>query len=333
MGAMADAGRLWLGLFVFSVCSLQAHAQTEPGFVLRLHAPLDSECLDARALTAQLEARTGRLASVSNAALGIDVQIDAAANGYRAEVSVSGSQRELVVDGDCSELAEALVVVIASSLGMSEPPTKPAPVREKLVQHVDPPPSAAPPNISHTAERDASPDPLQLDVALAARMLTGIMPRPAFGPSLALLAQWRALGIRVGGTFLPSSAYPIQHAFSLEVSGGWVELGLCGRAAGGSRWSMLFCADVQGGPIRASVEPLRHGAPRWDALVMAVPRAETRLQMTPSFGASLGLGAAIPLIFPRYAYSNAAGRSWQRQAIPIAQASLNGRTTETLDST
>lgn len=305
VGIGASVARRWLcvGLLWFSAGSLRAQAESG-GFALQLQAPVGAGCVDAAALTALLTARTGRSASGSDAAVGIDVQIEAAANGYRAVVSMSGSQRELVVAGDCSALDEALVVVIASSLGIREPLRAPAPAREQRVQHVDPPPLAAVPEISHSAKGDGSSVPLQLDVGLAARMLTGILPRPAFGPGLALLAQWRALGVRIGGTFLPSRDYPVQRGLALEVVGGWAELGLCGRAAGGSRWSALFCADVHGGPIRASVEPLRHGEARWDALVMAVPRVEARLQVTTLFGASAGLGAAIPLIFPRYAYSS-----------------------------
>jgi hypothetical protein len=303
MGESVARWLLCVLLLWFSTGSLRAQAESG-GFALRLEAPVGSGCVDAAALTALLETRTGRAASGSAAAPAIHVQIEAAANGYRAEVSRSGSQRELVVDGDCSELAEALVVVIASSLGIREPLSKPAPARAQRIQPVDPPPSAALPNISHTRERDASPDPLQLDVVLAARVLTGIMPRPAFGPGLAWLAQWRALGIRVGATFLPSAAYPVQGGLALEVVGGWAELGLCGRAAGGSPWSALFCAEINGGPIRANVEPLRHGVTRWDALVMAVPRVEARVQATTWLGASVGLGAAIPLIFPRYAHRN-----------------------------
>jgi hypothetical protein len=48
--------------------------------------------------------------------------------------------------------------------------------------------------------------------------------------------------------------------------------------------------------------------PRWDALVQLAPSMHAPIALTTHFGLTLGGGAAVPLIFPRYAYADAEGK-------------------------
>ena len=332
---LVSARQLWLWLLCLS--ANVAQAQSDSGFTLQLSAPDHSGCIDAARLTTEVAARTGRPSHPpqASASVHIHVQIDSTKQGYRANLSIQHAQRELLVEGSCELLDEMLVVVIASSLGIT---ANSSPKREKSVAwELDPPRRAAAPEPAQTPavaldartpqpwqlERAAAapnpaqasevtldartPQPWQLELAAAARMFTGIMPRPAFGPALRLLARSGALGLHVGGSWLPSDSYSLPSSLMLRATGILGELGVCAHAARESRVSALFCADLSAGAIRASLEPLLHATARWDALIMLVPHAQARLRLGASFGFALALGAAIPVIFPRYLFGGRDG--------------------------
>jgi hypothetical protein len=158
---------------------------------------------------------------------------------------------------------------------------------------------------TRTPGEQTRPLPWQLDLGVSARVLTGITPQPAVGPGLAVLAQWGALALHVGSSWLPSRTYSARPA--LRISGHLAELGVCGRGAGVSQLLALFCVDMWAGALRASADPLQQPSPRWDGLLLLVPRVTGRFQLARSLGVAVGLGAAIPLILPRYAYGNTSG--------------------------
>lgn len=309
--------QLWLWLLCLSASI--ARAQADSGFTLQLQAPNNEHCIDAASLTRAIEARTGRSARAPQtaAAVRVNVQIDRTAQGYRANLSIQNAQRELQVEGSCSELDEMLVVVIASSLGITPDSerkaragTRTSPAAPVVAWKLDSPLTAAEP--IQPREPVATPEagtsqPWQLEVSASARMLTAIMPRATFGPALSLFARWGALGLHASGTWLPSTAYTLPSTLTLRATGGLGELGVCGLAAGETRLLALFCADLSAGAIEARLDPLPRSAARWDGLVMLVPHAQARLQLSATFGVALALGAAIPVIFPRYLYGSTAG--------------------------
>ena len=89
------------------------------------------------------------------------------------------------------------------------------------------------------------------------------------------------------------------------LGGGIGQLDACAAAARGSRVVFTFCAGVQAGALYARAEPLARGQPRWDGLLQAAPSVRLRVLALASIGFALGLGATIPLVFPRYSYSDA----------------------------
>ncbi len=289
-----------------------ARAQAHPGFEIAVRAPEGAGCVSGEALTEQIEARAGRPAATADGGAGVqvDVVIEREAGGHRARVSMSNAsgsvqaQRELTADGPCSALDDMLVLVIASSVGVSseplsvEPPRPPQPPRAPL-------PEPEPSHASDERSPAVAAMPWLVDLEASGRLLTGTLPDLHAAVGLGLFAAYGAFAVRAGGAWLPPATS--QAALRLQHTGGFGELDLCGRAAHAARFAVLLCAGVQAGALYAEAGPLGRETPRWDGLVQLAPRVTARFGLVSWAGLALGVGSTIPVMFPRYSYVSAAG--------------------------
>ena len=313
----------------------RVHAQAAPGFAIAVRAPAQAECTSAEQLTEQVVVRTGRSAPTAQSGETLSVAVEVAAQeqaqGFRALVTVADErgrargQRELTTLGPCSTLDEMLVLVIASSVGVSaeprvapqlpRPPSpppqpelepEPQPARDSapIVISADLPSSDRAASAS-AAERSGASTPWRFDLEASGRVLTGTVPDAGLAVGGALFVEHGALGLRAAGAWLPRST--ARTALPLRLGGGFGELGLCGRAAHGSTLALLFCAAAQAGALHAATGALWRQTPRWDGLLQLAPSVTARARLLPGAGFALALGAAIPLLFPRYGYRSAAG--------------------------
>jgi hypothetical protein len=310
----AKLGPVWIR-GVVAVCwvlgwALCAHAQPEHDLALQLHAPPDAGCIDARTLSTLVLARAGHAPALAGQR--IEVEIAAHAQGYAAHVRLldadgaTRAQRELTTEDACAALDEMLVVAIASSLGVATPQevTESAPAAA-APRSCDPDPELIP--LPPTAAAPAATEPAprwQLDLGVAASVVTGITPRLAFGPGIELLAQREVLALHVGGLWLPGTRDEVAPGLELRMTAALAKLGVCVLGVRTQRLHGLFCADAWGGAVRAAADPLWQPAPRWDGLLALAPRVALRLQLAASLGVAVGVGAAIPLLYPAYAYQS-----------------------------
>jgi len=304
-----------------------AQARADAPVELSLRAPVGAGCVSAAQLAERVHTRVGRAVD-AQAAPRVEVVIEAHANGYLARVTSQVAdgrarrQRELTTRGACDTLDEMLVLVIASSVGVTPAsaatPSPRAPSKPVRLA-VDWPseraaPQLAPAAVGGTASRAL---PWHFELGALAGVVTGLLPSAAFVTGASLLVMHGALGVRTAGTWLPNQRDHAPSPLQLRTTGGLGELGLCGRAAHTSQLAVLFCASAMGGAMRAEADPLWRRTSRWDGLLLLTPRVMARLQLLPRAGLELGLGSSIPLLFPRYTYANLAGDSVQAHAAEL----------------
>jgi hypothetical protein len=297
-----------------------AHAQDAAGFRIALQAPEDARCVTTERLTQLVEERAGRTAARAGTTARVQVAVVIAprAAGYRASVTVSdgrqaSGQRELSADGACSALDDVLTLVIAASVGVAAPAPPPA-------DHQDRPRLEATRPLEPVRVGQADTEPTlawSFDLDASLRVLTGVLPPPVAGASLALWVTHGALQLGVSGTWLPPVSPGDPSELRLRMTGGWGELDVCGRMSSIWRTSFAFCTGLQVGALRAVPNGLSSGTPRWDALVQLAPSVRMQLAVLPWLGPSLAVGAAIPLQFPQYSYRDTRGAAVFYHAVEL----------------
>jgi hypothetical protein len=268
-------------------------------------------CVSAARLTEMVEERARGAAD----ALDVDVAIERLAAGFRARVEVRDARgrnvggRELEVDGPCSELAEVLTLVIASSVGLREVSTPvPEPTRRPSQTDV----SEAP------AVTLSAGTPARWTVSLHAtgRVVQGLAPSLGFGPDLGLFVGNGRLMLGLSGLWLPPRV-SAPDARPVRTSGALGELHVCACALGTATNGVALCAGVQAGALRTVAQWLPDASRHWNALVQLLPGMRGQLRVWDRFGITLGLGASLPLLFPRFRYVSAAGSDVEHHAATL----------------
>lgn len=199
-----------------------ALAQTSE-FPIELSAP--SGCIDASAFRARLETR--RRSESYDVPLRIAVRITSADDGFVGSVSIAhrdGSVTERAVRASrCEDVADALELVTAVSLGLEGPRAAPPP-----------PPPAAPPTPTPKPPSDEPQPRWRVSAAAYAGVASGVGPQWAFAPSV-------ALGVRRDS---PSTFSP-----ALEISGMWAH-GTTITTAQGSASLTRLDAALAACPVR-----------------------------------------------------------------------------------
>jgi hypothetical protein len=299
-------------LFLLSTYGQGARAQSS-SFSIALRAPEDAGCPTERVLVRAVEARVGALATPpgQQPSVAVSVGIDRTSSGFRAVVDVSDQsasevgRRELRSDDSCDALFEVLTLVVAASIGVGASPV-PEPRREP------PPPPAAeqppePEQEANTREleivHDTTPEPpWRWAGAAMLRLQTGIAPGALLAPSLALWASRGPLRLGVSGSWLLPRTDALQDGLSLRTSGAYGELDLCGMVAQSARAGLGICVASQAGAMHATLQGLALPAPRWDALFQLAAGVHAELLWSEHLGVALALGAALPIVYPRYSH-------------------------------
>lgn len=315
----------WLALGWLLALSSVARAEGGAALRIELRAPDGAACTSAPALTERVVERVGRADAGEGVA--VTVVIEAQGGGHRAQVTVrdaSGQvlgQREIAEAGACTALDDTLTLVIASSVGVmtAEPsePAAPEPPPPPLPAEPEPepapraaePPASAPPRFVSTPPSSGPEPPARwtFELELSGRGLTGVLPKPSASASLGGFAGHGDLGLSASASWLVPATLREDSELELHATGVWGELSACGRLAHAGLTAVWLCAGAHGGALRADAERLWRGHARWDALVQLVPSMRARIALASGFGLSLGCGADVPLVFPRYSYADAQG--------------------------
>jgi hypothetical protein len=309
-----------------------AQAADGVGFRIALHAPEHAACISADRLTSLVEERTGRTAvGGSGPRLTVDVVIERREPGYRALVSTSDSsgrdagQRELLVEGACTALDEMLTLVISSSVGVASvlqptaatPPAPRVPLQEAHPLQVASKPASTETDNDGLATPSRTPAaPWNLELSASARGLTGVLPNPGLGAALGVFAKHGGIWLGVSGTWLaPVTA--VWRRLEWRATGGWAELNLCSGPALPWQASVAFCAGLQAGALRASAEGLWNSTPRVDALVQLAPSVRAGIGLVSRLALIFAIGATCPIVFPRYAFLDAASQLTPYHAVGL----------------
>jgi hypothetical protein len=316
-----------------------AHAQQPPGFAIAVQAPPNAGCVDGARLTALVEERAGRPVSRGDASaqLAIDVVIAARAGGYVARVTITDAgarvlgEREIEVEGACEALTDMLTLVIASSVGVSTdmvpaatppaaspPAPPPEPTASAPLRFAVEPPNAPPVFVAEVPASNPSPSslpvPWTFQLGAFGRVLTGVAPQPSVAFGLDLFANHAGLSLGASALWLSPLAFGSDE-LDLRPTGIAGELNACGRAVHEARVALAFCAGFQAGALNAEASRLWRATQRWDALIQLSPSVRARWALSPRFGLGAALAAAIPVLFPRYSYVDAAGESTLYHAV------------------
>lgn len=310
-GALTRERRKHIGalMMLLSAYTHGASAQEPSGFSITLRAPEDASCASEQRLVRAVEARVGMSAVPQGGtpATAIAVEIGAVAEGYRAHVRVVDAtasevgRRELSTQSACDELTEMLVLVVSASIGASpinQPPAAPRP----------PVPAHNHDSRELTIVHDTEPaKPWAFALTGSLRMHSGIALRPLLGPALAAWATLGALRVGLSGTWLLPASDTATTGLQLRATGAYGEINLCGIVAQSARADLAICLAPQLGALHAEPQGLARATARWDALVQLAASVHVNLLVVGRFGLALALGAALPLVSPRYSHVNERG--------------------------
>ncbi|MBA3454017.1 MAG: hypothetical protein H0T42_13060 [Deltaproteobacteria bacterium] len=287
----------WLAIAVMYIASSATSALAAPApHALRwVRAPGAESCIDRDALVAAVELRLGHALGDGGAAVRtIDGRVEPSGDGFRAtlvvrdERSESIGERDLAATGDCRQLDEKLVLVLSlivdASAAGEPPPT--------------PPPRVTPPVA--TPER-----PWRAGLAVSGTYAIGALPGVALGGDLRVEVappRWPVLVASAGG-WVPDRV-PVAAGTSRFAAVG-AGLVACPQVAFGAT-QVRACGGGELVRVEASGMgfALNRSVVEW--VVFARVEAEVVRELTARFGVVAGVGIWIPLIRPRFVYSDGA---------------------------
>jgi hypothetical protein len=198
----------WSFVWIAVAAARVAHA----GVDLAWHAP--AACPDQAAMRTAIVQRLD--APADQIELAVTVDVVTAAEGFVAHLAIGDETRELT-SASCSELADAIAVVVARAgaeahvAALEPPPTTP-----KVAAPVVPPPVVAAP-LTRSIGPIRSSDPWNAAVRVAVLAGTGVSPDLDVAGELALWASYRQFGVELAGSRWASTTANVGSAAGVEV--------------------------------------------------------------------------------------------------------------------
>lgn len=306
----------------------QSHA-----WQLHVTAPADAECVSTSDLARWVEARVGRDVFDEAAASRVDVAItfDAATDGFTARVStnsgagVDGLREITAPPGHCSGIDDALVLVVAAFVGVTERIELAAPAPEPPASPEHPPtdvdtpvatrePDTSPaPHITLTRPmalpaEPAAPSPAQWSVLAGAHAQSGQTPGVAIGPALGARIDWRALSIAAELLWLPTTEIALADGGSGRFAVIAAGLHMCGSSHFTSRVTASACLGSFLGLTIASTHGLWRVEESIRPALAVTPALRLRWRLTGPLSLQLAGGVHVPLLAERYFYVGPGGQ-------------------------
>jgi hypothetical protein len=264
-----------------------------------------TSCIDERDLVAGVEQRLGR-------ALGGDViavrviqgRVEAIDGGYRAHIVVFDErgvvlgERELVEpSADCRKLDDKLTLVIALAIDPD------AVARQSAAQPPPPPPLPPPPPITspHVAPPRA---PWNLALGVSGAAALGVMPGLGVGGRLSLAIDPPSVPALVIG----ASAWAPDRETVADGGSRFTLVGagaaICPRLRTGGMLGIAVCGGVEVERMTARGFDFDANQRAVDWIVHVTGEAVAAIGLGGRWSAEVGLGGWVPLIRPRFVYTD-----------------------------
>jgi hypothetical protein len=349
--------RLWLLRLLGWACVLGAlhtphvtHAQSRLDFALELRAPAAAACTSQAGLEQAIEARVERLVFLGNAepARRIHVQVtqDAAAATWSSTIvmhnergEVVGERRLRTPQGACSELDDALVVVISTLIGIADPAPASAaqeeqeepaearaahatsegaaeaegdtPVSAGEASRASEPADADAPRalvLASTSGPDSPEVPTELNLDIGLRGDLGYLPGLALGIAADLRIDLGSWALAFGGSYWPYTHRELDFgagATLWSLAGG---ASLCFEVGQAVSTKLALCSGLEAGFIRVVVTGLGKNQDPYAPIVRVRFGPAAYVALSQTLGAVLDLDAVVPLLTPHYYFIEAGGQ-------------------------
>jgi len=270
-------------------------------------------CIGSRQLAESVERILGRpvFVSASDAELSVEGRVNRVASpaGWKAVLRVSDARgalignRELEAAGaDCHALDDSVAFVVAVMID-PEAEKRPKPVSPALESR-------------HW----------QLQLSVGGELVLGMLPSPAAGPMVRLRLGAPVWAAEISGTYLVPQAQEVAaiggHA-DVRWSLAFVGAALCPRVVSTSAVSLVACAGVDAGSLRARGNGFLITTASTDPGVFA--RAGLRLEwlFARRFFAALEPRVAFPLVREEYVYADSNGTTPRLFRMPVVTGAAN----------
>jgi hypothetical protein len=287
---------------------------------LRVLAPGESDCTSAAVLEAQVARRLGESGDLERAVPVLVVEFARAPVGsgwiarvrtlLAGEASAAGERRIESRGDHCSDLDDALVIVLATFVGVASPEmatADDASAQREQPEQPAPPEVPAAPSMPARARKESDRTPPRVRVARLAWSLgasaaveTGQLPAWAWGLAAGATGQRRALTLVLGVVAFPKSVQGLDGVATARFAAVLGRVGLCGALLEGRGVRFGPCAGLRAGAMFVRTHGLAHSADTWEPSVDVELGARLVGPLTSRLGFNLAVGAVLPIWRSRF---------------------------------
>ena len=327
-----------------------AQAQATLDFALEIDAPAQASCTPAEPLQRAIEERVGRLvfldAAEPSRRIRVSITPELVQRTWSARIAmrterdeVVGERRITTKGTQCSELDEALIVVISTLIGIADS-TPPRRSVKASAEHAarDLHSAAHAPNTQHAAaaavpatrsafdEHPANLTPSQLEVlaVVGGRAEIGLLPGLAPGAVVDMGLDFGTWALVIGATFLPRVSQDLDGGAQARFISVFGDVRLCWDAARPFGAALSFCASAEAGVIAVSTTGLDTAANRLEPVLRGLIGPRLRVPVRAGFGFFAGFDGVVPGVLSRFYFLEASGEPHYYHSVKLGVSAQIG---------